>query len=161
MTTFVELLEEIENQQKSLQKLHDKVIDLVNNYKGIESVMPKEKTYTWEDSFSREGFYLAVDSEIEHESLTNPVSSNRNIATTEKVIKSYLAACMLSHIIEAINKDFDNGIQVAISANRAFKNNFQISDYNIWELPYLNSIEAAECLIKHHTPLLNQLFGVE
>ncbi len=164
MTTFLELLEEIENQQKSLQKLHEKVLKMVMDYESAETEHQKEKTYTWEESFQNKGFYLEA-TEIEQTTTTTLLAtpSNYNVATTEKVVKSNLAACQLSHIIEAINKDFEEVEQISIyfDASNNNRDSLYTSKSNVWALPFLNSEASAICLLERHQKLLKQYFGVE
>lgn len=159
MTTFKELLEQIEKQALILKNLHEKAEKLAKDYKHIEDTIPKGKSYTWAECFKGKGYYIEADSEILFEGIANALESHKNISTTEKVCKSHLAACQLSHIIEAINKDFeDSGVPKSICYDD--KNGFCMS-FDRWALPALNSQEAGEKLIETNETLLKQYLGVE
>jgi len=149
----------------TLEQLEEKAKQLNEQIQAfkrqLEAQKPKEKQYTWEECFKGCGYYLDSGCMISETTLTKPDEYDKNVAITEKVLKSHLAACQLSHIIEAINKDFEQGVSVAISANKAFNCGFQISDYIVWSLPRLNSTDAGLKLIETNTPLLLQYFGVE
>jgi len=145
-------LEQLEQQAKELN-------DKIEAFKR-QLEKPKEKAYTWEECFKEEGHFLSHHSKIEWMASMKANSIRHNVATTEKVIQSNLAACQLSHIIEAINKDFDGDGDFCVH----FNGSGMYLDYSqkyIWALPMLNSIPAYECLVKHHTTLLKQYFGVE
>jgi len=123
----------------------------------LEAKKPKEKAYTWEECFQGDGHYLDSGCMIQKVKITNPDEYDKNVATTEKILKSHLAACQLSHIIEAINKDYE-----AVSPTSCFYAGgvFHASGMN-WALPYLVSSDAMVKLIETNRTLLLQYFGVE
>jgi len=85
-----------------------------NNWSGItdlllenftkEELEPK-KGFTWEESFSGEGFCLRLDdSSIIKYGACTPNEHNKNIFKTEKQAKSALAFSQLSHIVAKMNE---------------------------------------------------------
>ena len=145
-------LEQLEQQAKELN-------DKIETFKKQLAEKQKQKSYTWSECFQRKGFYLSDDSKIIENSISVPLPSHCNLATNEKVITSNLAACKLSHIIEAINKDFEGSDNLSVSMNYQ-KNTFSISIRN-WSMPRINTKEAAKVLIKTNRSLLLEYFGVE
>jgi len=157
--TVEQLQHQIKNLEEILKSLKSEVAQIAAIY---PTPLQKEKAYTWEECFQGKGYWShkgLIKSDMQGDFL--PVSGNTTIATTQKIIQSNDAACQLSHIIEAINKDFQEGISVAISANKAFNCGFQIGDYIVWALPRLNSTDAGLKLIETNRPLLLQYFGIE
>lgn len=153
-------LEQLEQQAKELN-------DKIEAFKR-QLEKPKEKAYTWEEcyhnSIDRTAFIATGGSVIMVDINKYPcVENNKNISATEKVCKSHLAACKLSHIIEAINKDFEahEPMSIYYDLSAVDRTAFYFSNTNCWALPYLNSESACDALIKTNTPLLLQYYGVE
>lgn len=120
---------------------------------------PKEKNYTWEECFSGNGFIAAGNTMVEQKGLSAS-SYNCNVATTEKVCKSHLAACMLSHIIEAINKDYSGDREICLIYDKT-GGKLIFSEIYAWELPYVNTYKGMDILCEYHEILLEQFFGIE
>lgn len=155
--TIEQLQHQIENLSEILSGLKTQVSELAKIY---PTPIKKEKTYQWKDVFQNKGFFVSKNEILICGSVNSVGKTNIDIATTEKVCKSHLAACQLSHIIEAINKDCPSSSNIYIwyhNTNDQFVTSFEV----VWSLPALVSDEAAKLLIKHHTPLLKQYFGVE
>jgi len=154
-------LQEIENRIKELGEQSVKLqLEACKLKELLEAQKPKEKAYTWEECFQRKGFYWAGKSIIEVIRAELSISeSNTNVASIERVIKSNDAACKLSHIIEAINKDYDEGCEISFLVDRLGE--IEESELYAWDLPYLKSYKGARILTQHHEPLLLQYFGVE
>jgi hypothetical protein len=146
-------LEELEQQAKELNE------NIEAFKRQLEATKPKEKQYTWEESFQQKGYWCMKNSELTFDIDLDTVESNVSIATTAKVIKSHLAACQLSHIIEAINNDYQMDKEVSVKVTN--ENILEVWGEYEWPLPKLNSVEAAEKLIETNKPLLLQYFGVE
>lgn len=145
---------EVEQIKAEYAKLGERIAELEK-----QAEKQKEKRYSWEECFSGNGFYLERDSKIyEAEGIASETS--RNIATTEKVCKSHLAACQLSHIIERLNEDFGGDEKIIIYYDAINKKVKDLSGLS-WALPYLKSHKASDKLIETNTPLLKQYFGID
>jgi prolyl oligopeptidase PreP (S9A serine peptidase family) len=152
-------LQEIENRIKELGEQSVKFhLEAIKLKEILEAEKKKQKEYTWKDCFQRKGYFKSVGSTVEKANDYIVDSKNIDIATSSKVIKSHLAACQLSHIIEAINMDFKGQDNLSISLND--KKSFSISIHK-WALPTLNSREAAKMLTKTNRLLLLEYFGVD
>jgi len=159
-------LEELENRiselGKAIEKSQLEAIELNKQWWNIKQMQPKEKAYSWKECFQGKGFWASANGLIKSEMHGDfcAVPENTTIATTEKVIKSNDAACQLSHIIEAINKDFDGDEKLAFVFDIE-DNELQWSGIYNWSLPALNSQSACNALKRTNKPLLLQYFGVE
>ena len=150
----------IEQLEKQLAEHKIKLAAFESELQKAKEVQ-KEKGYAWEECFSGIGFALSGLSQINHyENKLDNNFENKNVAATQRVIKSNLAACMLSHIIEAINKDFEGDSSLAIVYNKE-DGDFYYSDNYEWCLPKIRSLKGFHALVKYQTPLLKQYFGIE
>jgi len=155
-------LQEIEEIEKRIERLGYQSVKLQQEAIALKELLevqkPKEKQYTWKECFSGVGFALTgLSNMAQYENILDNSYENQNVATTEKVIESNLAACMLSHIIEAINKDFEAVAPTSCFYSQGY---FHASEM-VWALPYLHSVDAMLKLIETNKPLLLQYFGVK
>lgn len=152
--------------QTELEQIKAEYAKLGERIAELEKQAENEKGYSLEECFwyQKFGFYINSQSDIIKETWNKTSYKHyKNIATTEKVCKSHLAACQLSHIIERLNEDFGGTDNITISVNENENEDLYLDwdDTSYWAMPYLSSIKAANKLIETNTPLLKQYFGVE
>lgn len=152
-------LEKIKAKQAKLEKMQAQLSQRIAELEKVE----KPKGYTWEECFNSGGFYIESDSTIEEEIIADLIIENKNLATTEKICLSHLAACQLSHIIERLNKDFGGYDRLSIYYDYLMPQpQFRpVNGVVLAFLPYLTSYEAFNKLVETNTPLLNQYFGID
>lgn len=150
-------LEQIKAKQAQIEQAQSELNQLI---KEFEANKGKENGYTWEECFKGTGFFIHGESAIYGVSDMDKYDDNINVATTEKVCKSHLAACQLSHIIEQLNEDFGGNEKIIIYYDAINKKVRDLSGVS-WALPYLKSYEAFNKLIETNTPLLKQYFGID
>lgn len=149
----------IEQLEKQLAEHKIKLAAFESELQKAKEVQ-KEKGYAWEECFSGVGFCVTSRSNISRHNDLSGDKDNANVAATEKVCLSHLASCQLSHIIEAINKDFEGDSSLAIVYDKE-GGDFYYSDNYEWCLPKIRSLKGFHALVKYQTPLLKQYFGIE
>lgn len=89
-----------------------------------------KKGYTWEKSFTPDGFYIGIGSDVipSRGDLLNPVPSNRNVFRKQKQALSALAFAQLSHIVAKMNegKEFDNELLWSVEVDRKDRHNVNL-----------------------------------
>jgi len=73
-----------------------------------EELEPK-KGFTWEESLSKEGYYINSSCNIEETKIVSKAPNLRDVFLTEKHAKSALAFAQLSHIVERYNQGKNEG----------------------------------------------------
>jgi hypothetical protein len=73
-----------------------------------EELEPK-KGFTWEESFTYNGYWIESDSRIVRERTSKIFDTHKNVFLTEKHAKSALAFAQLSHIVNKYNEGKERG----------------------------------------------------
>lgn len=134
-------------------------------FNGCKDLNFEGKKYSWEECFKEWGYYVEQNSDIIPVTGMEARNRNKNIFKTESAaISGGLAHAQLTHIVAAINADFEHSINghyfFPIIENGIIKEGWASNNRKLNPFK-MNSKEACAKLIETNSDLLYQYFETE